>query len=311
MRAVGVPDHYCLAMTWPFQLEGLRVVPVATGPDLLLDPDAVSAFLTRHGRAALLHCRTFGSPTSTPLRAALASARADGVRVVLDATHAPLEAPDAPCDYRVASLRKLLPLPDGAVVDGLGDPPRLGRSALDAEATRLSVAAAKLAASGGAADVARAHVLVDEAEALLDRSWTPSAMSEEARVTLAHLDVTTLIAGVARTARRLRALLAQTGWGVVNPRAGATPVVVSHPDADRVRARLRAAGLGSPIHWPRPPGLRRGTPWRSDLLVLPTPPSLPGPERSKLVALLGVPRDRVTPSPAVTRAPKERTSCPA
>src|SRR5659263_651722 len=100
LRARGVrlllgPDHHCPTMFLPFQLEGIAVRTVPTGADTLMLGRALREALAGRPDAAVLHCETFGTPAD------------------------------------VASLRKLLPVPDGAWVTGLRTPPDLHRTARD------------------------------------------------------------------------------------------------------------------------------------------------------------------------------------
>ena len=259
ISSILVGDHYCTTMTWPFQLEGIRVVTVATGHDVLLDPDALRAALAAHRAAAILHCETFGNRASSALAGALGEARASGIPVVVDITHSLLDAPHAASDYQVASLRKLLPLPEGGFATGVGSP-ELRRSALDEEIVRLSSSDSQDGPS--------------RADDLMDTSWTPSALGVRTRETLRSLDPQFFCIKRRRNAARLREMIGAFGLPVVNPEGGACPVVVSHPHPDAARAALIEIGHGSPIHWRRPSGLRPGTPWRTDLVAMPNDPDL-------------------------------------
>lgn len=60
-RTVLTPWYRCEAMAVPFALEGMRVLPVDVGADLLLDPRALIAALDRDPGAAVVHWR----PTAT------------------------------------------------------------------------------------------------------------------------------------------------------------------------------------------------------------------------------------------------------
>ena len=90
-----------------------------TTPDCLLDPDALDSTLTAHPGYAVLHSETFGTPADPDLTSVLDRARTGDHPVVVDRTHSLLGAPSWHGDYEVASLRKLLPTPDGAWVSGL------------------------------------------------------------------------------------------------------------------------------------------------------------------------------------------------
>ena len=119
VRTVLVPRYRCEAMVLPFELEGMRARAVDVGPDLLLKPRALATALADEPGAAVLHCETYGNRARGDLADLLVRARRAGRVVVVDATHSLLDRPrllDGAADVVVASLRKLLPVPDGAVI---------------------------------------------------------------------------------------------------------------------------------------------------------------------------------------------------
>ena len=119
VRTVLVPRYRCEAMVLPFELEGMGARTVDVGPDLLLEPRALAGALDDHPGAAVLHCETYGNRARGDLADLLGRARRAGRALVVDATHSLLDRPrllDGAADVVVASLRKLLPVPDGAVI---------------------------------------------------------------------------------------------------------------------------------------------------------------------------------------------------
>ncbi|GAA1640027.1 hypothetical protein GCM10009790_22190 [Georgenia ruanii] len=269
VRTVLVPAHHCTTMVLPFQLEGLHVETVATDPRCLLDADALAAALT--DRAAVLHCETFGNLAGAALAGVLERARRHGVPVVVDETHSVLGPEHTAGDYRVASLRKLLPVPDGAWVTGLAGPAALTPHAVDREITRLRLDAAahKRAQLHGAALGAEVEAEFDYAEDLMDEALEPSPMSRRARRLLHNLDGGALLTRLRANAARLRSALGEAGLEAVNPGASPCFVVVRHDRAAAIIPRLARAGIAGPVYWPRPAGLPRGRPWRTDLISLP------------------------------------------
>ncbi len=271
-RVLVGPDYHCLSMFLPFQLEGIAVRTAATGPDTLFRPDALLAALRDRPRAAVLHSVTHGRAPEPGLLTALAAARAAGHPLTVDETHAVLDPPTIPADYRVASLRKLLPLTDGAYAVGLHESPVLPRRATDDLFTTLRASGLR----GGRAPEALAR-----AEDLADESWEPAAISAAARETLLRLDVAALARRRRHNAARLQAALPD-----VTVAATACCVVVSHPDAERAARVLAAAGVVAPVQWDRPPGHPRDRPWRTDLLTLPVDPELDDDALQRIVALV-------------------------
>lgn len=253
------PDHYCPTMFVPFQLEGIRVHEVATGPDCLMDADALARIARDRRRAAVLHCETFGNLAGADLAAVLEDLQSRGIPVVVDQTHSLLGTEHFPGDYAVASLRKLLPVPDGAWVRGLVDAPRLSRPAADEEVTALLTKA--LTRGPGWA------TLQAEAESVLDDLWTPAAISSHALEVLSSLDPSQLAAQRRHNAARLRESLPEAE--LLNPQATECCLAISHPRAESIAEGLAAHGIVAPVQWARPLGLRPGREWRTDLVTLP------------------------------------------
>jgi hypothetical protein len=253
------PDHYCPTMFVPFQLEGVQVHEVVTGSDCLMNADALARTARDHRRAAVLHCETFGNLAGPELDAVLKDLQSHGIPVVVDQTHSLLGTGHFPGNYAVASLRKLLPVPDGAWVRGLADAPCLSRSAADEEVTALFAEALTRGASWPASQA--------EAESALDDLWAPAAISPQALVVLGSLDPSQLVAERRRNAARLRAAL--PGVEMLNPDATECCLAISHPRAESIADELAAHGIVAPVQWARPLGLRPGRPWRTDLLTLP------------------------------------------
>ncbi|NCD18909.1 MAG: hypothetical protein EOL89_02830 [Actinobacteria bacterium] len=254
LRARGITDllapaFHCVTMIEPFQLEGLHVELIAVAADLLLDPHALAAALPTQRPAAILHSETAGHLAGPALADTFTHARTAGHLLILDETHSFLDKPlgggrtrsTPAADYRVASLRKWLPLPDGAWVTGV--PPRpLPRHQIDDAVTSAGlVALAAEAGEGeawfGSVDEAgsgREEWLRSEAagedagelwrrtEDLVDRAIQPAAMSPQARALLSALD------------------------------------------AEAFLRRHRAPGSPVPFHWPRPQNLPAHIPLLED-----------------------------------------------
>ena len=257
------PSYHCTTMIEPFQLEGLHVELIPVAADLLLDPHALSAALEGRGRCGILHSETAGHVAGPALAAVLAAAREGGHAVVVDETHSFLDkalggagrtAGALTAYYRVASLRKWLPLPDGAWVTGV--PPRpLARHAIDDAVTSAGLLALAAEAAGeGLDEQCRREAAGEEldkrrrreaagevagelwrrAEDLVDRAIQPAAMSTQARAILAALDDEAFLRG------------------------------------------HRAAGSPIPFHWDRPANVPSRFPSLEDPHALATSPSMAG-----------------------------------
>ena len=253
-RTVLTPWYRCEAMAVPFALEGMRVLPVDVGADLLLDPRALIAALDRDPGAAVVHCETYGNRGGQELTSALATARMRGSAVILDATHSLVDrllaaaaSPGAtggitggsePWDAIVASARKLLPVPDGAWLTwsessslardlgrAVADLPE--REAVDEHCAALGIelgraSEAMRASLGSRREKLRIQVcaIADRHERAIETALAPVPASAVSSALLKTLDAETLQLR-ARTARRLRKRLAAglraCGLRVVNP----------------------------------------------------------------------------------------------
>lgn len=258
LRARGVhqvvlPDHHCLTMLTPFQLEGMHVAHVRTGPDLLADPVDLARTIGPDPSAwAVLHCETFGAAPSSALAGVLSGARQRGATLIVDATHTWPDAPHVRGDHVVASVRKLTGLPDGAFVTGLDRSllPDLTRTAAD-EAETLTWLAGD----------------VDTAEDLMDAELRPVAMSPQSSRLLSDLDLDALVDSRRSRGRLLSRALEELGLEVLSPPDAHFCLAFRHPRGPELVLALARAGVDGPVWWPRPTGWTRD--WPDDVVTLP------------------------------------------
>src|SRR3954453_5528053 len=151
-----VPAHFCDSMLEAFLRRGWEVSPLPVGDDLFPLPGMIRQALAEPSATVVLHAPYFGQDTPAHVRDELAAARALGAKLVVDETHRPLSPSEFPAEFRIASLRKTLPLYDGAYVIGLGAPvlpasdgPRSELSSL--RATAMEAKASYLRDGGDAA----------------------------------------------------------------------------------------------------------------------------------------------------------------
>ncbi len=288
VRTVLAPAYHCLTMLEPFQLEGLHVRLVATDDVGLMDAGALAAALASERTAAILHCEVYGARADASLTEVLVEARATGARVIVDATHSQFSVDHDPADHVVASLRKLLPVAEGAYVTGLARVPTLSRGAVDdaALALGLDARACRLAmlADVGERDVALAAI--DAAEDAMLEARTPSRIDETTVQALGALDVVAALEARRANARRLMERLHAAGIPVVNPRTAECGVTVVVDDADTVERALLAVGVVCPISWPRPSGLAAAVPWPTRWVTLPVDPDLPSALLASMVEVV-------------------------
>lgn len=283
---VLAPAFCCPTMVTPFWLEGMSVRFTAVDERLVMAAGPLrTARASLDGPVAVLVARTGGSGPSAALRAELARMRRRGDLVIDDATHAVLAdlagggRPDW-CDASVASLRKLLPVSDGALlrvgddidVDPVG--PATGGAPDRGPVSRRELPALFDAPHRPVPDGALAHLdALARAEARFDASLSPAPPCPATLRTLARLDWAGLARRTAANSRVLARALAGSGVGTVNPGVPA-PLLVRVRDAAAVDAELAAHGVFSPMDWARPDAVDEAL-WPDGVLALDTRP-VPG-----------------------------------
>jgi hypothetical protein len=273
-RRLLVPAHFCDSMLEPFLARGWQVLPLAVGDDLFPVQGVVQQILEAPGTTVALHAPYFGQDTPAHVKDDLAVARGRGVKVIVDETHRPLSPSEFPADFRIASLRKTLPLFDGAYVVGLAAPRLVGP-----ERTRTTLSGLRAAAMRSKDDYLRdggdATVHLDafrEADRIVADGLVPRPMSGESRALLARLryaeigrrrrqNARLLVDGL--RALDLRVLFDPSGSSVVPSHV---VLVVDQPRA--LQHALAARGIFCPIHWARPATVEMSV-WADRLLSLP------------------------------------------
>lgn len=261
IHQVALPDHHCLTMVRPFQLEGMHVAHVAVGADLLADPRALAATVGEDPSSwAVLHCETFGSGPGPDLARTLTDLTRRGAALVVDATHTwplpPAILPALPGGTALtclASVRKFAHLPDGAL---LTSAPALAwpaprRGPLDEDATHAWLRGD-----------------VEGAEILMEDQLAPAAMSTQAEAALGRVDVPATLDAHRRGARVLEEGLRARGLTPLGPRGAHFCTAFMHPRGPELVVALARVGVDGPVWWPRPTGWSRA--WPDDLITLPT-----------------------------------------
>lgn len=283
-----LPRYHCETMALPFWLEVMTVRTTAVDARLQSSPGELARLLAGMSSPVLvLVCRVGGLEAPPGLAQILGSAREAGHVVVEDATHSLLDdllvpRPELPADIRVASLRKLLPLPEGAwIVTG----PRVrlespsARRDADERVTDTGLAlldrqqrwAARsaLPAPGAGRAPASAGPLVaamQAADEALDAALEPAPASPSTLGMLCGLDA----AGRAADWRRANAdfcALLPADVEVLNPRRACFPVI-RHRLASRLDEALGTKGAFAPQYWPRPGWLAEELGWPQDLVSI-------------------------------------------
>lgn len=266
-RRIALPDYLCQTMVEPFagRLD-ISFYPLTDS----LEPRQ-GAFDAVQAGDAVLVCDYFGRKVPEGTVSEVARAHHRGVLVVSDTTHGPFTPPAWPFDLGVISLRKTLPLHDGAVLVGaLIHPSKVsGTLSPDQVRSREAAATSKRICVEAGQDASGPAGHLSAFEAYLDTVREPTRMSSESATVLTMLDLAAL---ARRRTDNSRALLKQLPVSAqplpgYNESASAF-VVVQVQSARLAQAALAAQGIFCPIHWPQPIELE-GRPWRTDLLSIP------------------------------------------
>jgi len=313
VHTVLAPRYSCETMLTPFELEGMHLRLVEVGDDLLLDPTELAHALDQEPGAAVLHCETYGAQASPSLTRLLRQARRAGSPVILDATHSLLERPEllatspalpaGPWQVALASTRKLLPVPDGAVLAWCDGPANAGLHQLARTATgrgadvtiaslgqQLFSAQTRLARTLASRTVldtgASAHLspqaqqgrlevcrLAEAHEEAIERAMEPRAASALTRRVLAGAGSYVERRGCSATLRHALAQLLQARPDhlqlLPSPSAGCVALRGQADAVDRLRTALSEAALWGPVTWDRPEGRLDPRPWPA-VVTLPT-----------------------------------------
>ncbi len=303
LRRVLAPSYLCYSMLTPLTRMGAEVSFYAVNPDLTIDADdmlraaAAGAATAAAAPAAVagddllvLVCNYFGFPEQPEVLEAAAQLRMAGAAVMYDATHNALCAPPtagtkartaadtqgeavtsisrgSAFDVCVMSLRKSLPVVDGAVVlwmDGSVPAIEPGEWKHDAFYSARAQAMLLKAAhvSDGFGRPADYAMLFAQAEVALDRTFSPmGAMSPVSRSILRRIDVE-----LTRRARRanyvalidnLRAGKPGVSLHLIRPELPPDAVPLGCPvlvdERDKAVARLASMGVQAEVYWDLPP----------------------------------------------------------
>jgi len=112
-----VPAFTCESVLVPFQKEGFQVFPYPITQHLNIDVDNFISCVKRINPSIILIHRYFGFNTFTKAIEIVRYLQEKGIIVIEDLTQTMFSSYELPkCDYRVGSIRKWLPIPDGAFV---------------------------------------------------------------------------------------------------------------------------------------------------------------------------------------------------
>jgi hypothetical protein len=269
---IHVPSYLCDSMIDPFQQTGWDLIELPVDGDLSVAPTDLISQVTA---GVLLHAPYFGREDSPDVLDALNKLRGSGVVVVVDETHRVFSGPSPVADFRVASLRKSLPLYDGGYVTGASEQfwPNPEGSVSEAMVLRRMAMHAKSGAL--ASDTGNeAHLkLFARAEDAVALRSAPERISAESLSLLYRLDI-----GLICETREInsvslaRALGHSNSYRIVNPLADdllPSHLVLETHDAAGLQQYLAGQHIFCPIHWPPSKILPSVQRWPSRYISLP------------------------------------------
>lgn len=247
-RRVLVPAYMCDSVVQALTPAGFYHVDA----ELRVDWPGLSAATERHSPDAVVLVHYFGFLQDRDPLAAF-RARFPSVRIVEDLSHSLLNAPGHQglhdrADYGFASLRKLLPVPDGAVVidyRGAGLPPSPPEPSETPQFTRDRLAALER----------RSASLFAKAEQALDREAPVVAASALSRQIVASVPAKLWRARRRANWRALSDVLPSSRALAAGVAPFGFPVRV--PNRHDLGRRLAGAGIETQVHWPLGPAANR------------------------------------------------------
>ncbi len=269
-QAVMVPSYACDSMIRPFFEDLWQIVPLPVEQDASLDPERVADALGGvKKKTALLFAEYFGRSPSSDMTNVLTWARDHGLLVIHDKTHQVYTSVNVPADVSFGSLRKLLPVADGAFISSSRMVILPEEETENTSGLMRWEAMDRLQRFDEDPDKIRnAHIHANEALEALPGTGKPT---ERSAWTLSHLNYELLAERRVGNARALSSFLDGV-VDIINPPVGRTlpsHLVIRVPDAKRAQAFCAARQVFCPIHWPQTSLTFSHYSWPNDLLSLP------------------------------------------
>lgn len=275
---VGVPEYACDTMLEPFYRRGWKLVPLTMSDELELVPSkALDGFLKADpARAALLMASYFGRPYRGDTLEIQEALSAREVAIIDDLTHRVFSPITTPARFHIASLRKVLPLFDGAFVRGAQDAIEpmanltSGHTNLSSLRQQAMVAKSKYLTGGDSKHIHRQ--LFTQAECLVTRQVDPRPMSCPSRARVRQLDFRQIAQCRTENANVVARILRHAPYArILNPPTEMcvpSHLVLVVRDAVALQKYLARNRIYAPIHWPKSHILRDRL-WPSTYISLP------------------------------------------
>lgn len=265
---IWIPSYFCDSMLEPFTRGGWNVHFVDVSFGLELQPPLL---IPRPEASALLSLSYFGVPESSEWLEGLARWKKQGAVIISDETHRVLSRGLKLADIRIASLRKMLPLPDGGTVVGLGHGNTLihecGVSPSELRWRAMTAKKAWLDGSGHP----EFRLGFQRAEREAEGRLKPRPMSALAARLIGSFNWAEIIRRRTTNAALIAGRLASSVYRPVDfrPALPLSHLLITGPDLTSLRAHLSSNRIFCPVHWPRPKSVAESQGWPDQYLSVP------------------------------------------
>jgi hypothetical protein len=265
-----VPSYLCESMISPFVRAAWQIAAMPLTADLRYGDAALAELGPNLDDTVLLLASYFGRDPDGGHIALAREARARGAVIVEDETHRVFRPGSEIADISFASLRKLLPLGDGAYIQGDAGVLEAARQLSVSPSTRWAAMDSKRdAARGFSATPFRSQFI--QANDQLEASLEPRAATQRTRETVRALPYATMAAARQRNAETLRRALAPGDVRTLPTSGDEVPshLVLTIQNPRDLQRELAGHGIFCAVHWPEVSHLQGIRSWRSDLLSVP------------------------------------------
>ncbi|MFA4894821.1 hypothetical protein [Microbacterium sp.] len=265
-----VPGLLCESMIEPFIALGWGVTSLGLSDDLGLPENAIRMLGEEPERTVILLAAYFGRSPDRVHQAIAHEAKRLGVVVIEDETHRVFRPGSEYADYSFASLRKLLPVGDGAYLKGDDEVLQAASLLGESDSLRWTAMDAKRDALRDDSDSDYRTLFIQENKTL-ERTGRLQRASSRSVDTIAVLPYEAMAQARLVNAAHLRARLTAAAIDSFQTVDGDVPshLVLSVDEPKRLQAGLAARGVYGAIHWPRVTGVAGLAAWRSDLFSVP------------------------------------------
>jgi hypothetical protein len=289
-----LPGLFCDSMIEPFLAAGYEIKPIPVGDDLL----PLEGPQCKYPETSLiLSIKYFGRPEGDAWSSAVTEQRSMGAAVISDDSHSLFDPPTLSADWRVASLRKTLPLPDGAfLIDTVTldavESDYLGTVDTQSPASSIREKAMQAKSSWlNGFQTLDFRALFMRAEKLTESTLMPHGMSESARGILERLD----FAAIASRRRSNATVIGQGLDGTQytslfgdysGPAFTPSHLVIRGPAIMQLRSYLAKRQVYCPVHWPMPELLPVQYPWPDGFMSIPIDQRYDEPDMQRVVKII-------------------------